>query len=287
MGPDPRNGSPGKADSEAGPAGLAGSVGQLPLLEVTGLAKSYPAREGIFGGGRERLRAVDGASLRIHPGETLALVGESGSGKTTVGRCILRLVQPDAGRIVFDGTDLLALSGRPLRRMRRRIQGIFQDPDASLDPRMTVGETLAEPLIVHGLAAGRQRERVAELLATVGLDPSAANRWPREFSGGQRQRVGVARALAVDPLLVVCDEPVSALDVSVQAQVMNLLIRLQRERGLSYLFIAHDLSLVRHIAHRVAVMHGGKIVEEGPTEELFAAPRHPRTQALLDAGRGL
>ena len=258
----------------------------MTLLEVKGLVKRFSAGDGLLLRRGSSRAAVDGVDLQIAPGETLALVGESGSGKTTLGRCILRLLEPDAGTIRFEGDDLLAVSGAALRRVRRRLQGIFQDPDASLDPRMTVGETLREPLLIHGLAPGRERERVAGLLATVGLDPAAAGRYPREFSGGERQRIGIARALAVEPALIVCDEPVSALDVSVQAQIVNLLGALQRDRGVAYLFIAHDLSLVRHIASRVAVMHEGRIVEEGPVGAIFTAPRHPRTRALLDAARG-
>jgi peptide/nickel transport system ATP-binding protein len=230
-----------------------------------------------------QVRALDGVDLEVRRGETFALVGESGSGKTTLGRCLVRLLDPDAGQILFDGEDLLGLSGRRLRRRRRRFQMVFQDPWGSLDPRMRVGAIVEEPLAVHGLADGRRAERVAELLASVGLGEDAARRFPHQFSGGQRQRIGIARALATEPDLLVADEPVSALDVSVQAQIVNLLVRLQQDLGLTLIFIAHDLAVVEQIADRVAVMYLGRIVESGPRETLFAHPRHPYTMSLLAA----
>ena len=257
--------------------------GEAPLLTVEGLVKHYTT-SGLFGATKPPVRAVDGVSFTVGRGETLALVGESGCGKTSVGRTLLRLQEPTAGRATFDGTDLFALAGDALRAMRRRLQIVFQDPYSSLDPRMTVGDSIAEGIEIHRLARGRAvRERVEALLTEVGLDPSYADRYPHEFSGGQRQRIGIARALAVEPSFIVCDEPVSALDVSVQAQVLNLLADLQRARGLSYLFIAHDLAVVRQLAHRVAVMYLGRIVEVGPGEEGLSRPRHPYTQALLSA----
>ena len=257
--------------------------GEAPLLTVEGLVKHYTT-SGLFGATKPPVRAVDGVSFTVGRGETLALVGESGCGKTSVGRTLLRLQEPTAGRATFDGTDLFALKGEELRAMRRRLQIVFQDPYSSLDPRMTVGDSIAEGIEIHRLARGRAiRERVEALLTEVGLDPSYADRYPHEFSGGQRQRIGIARALAVEPSFIVCDEPVSALDVSVQAQVLNLLADLQRTRGLSYLFIAHDLAVVRQLAHRVAVMYLGRIVEIGPADEVLSRPRHPYTQALLSA----
>jgi oligopeptide/dipeptide ABC transporter ATP-binding protein len=254
-----------------------------PLLQVRDLVKYYTAG-GLFGTGAPPVRAVDGVSFEVARGETLALVGESGCGKSSVGRTILRLQEPTSGDALFEGTDVFALDRPALRRLRRRMQIIFQDPYGSLNPRMTIGSAVAEGIEIHRLAAKPDvGPRVAALLAEVGLDPEYARRYPHEFSGGQRQRIGIARALAVEPSFIVCDEPVSALDVSVQAQVLNLLADLQRDRGLSYLFIAHDLAVVRQIAHRVAVMYLGRIVESGPTEALLSAPRHPYTVALLSA----
>ena len=257
---------------------------QPPLLDVGDLVKHYRA-EGLFAAKSAPVKAVDGVSFAVAHGETLALVGESGCGKSTVGRTILRLQEPTSGRVTFDGHDVFSLRREPLRALRRRIQIVFQDPYSSLNPRMTVGDAVAEGIEIHRLAASRaeRNARVASLLEEVGLDASYARRYPHEFSGGQRQRIGIARALAVEPSFIVCDEPVSALDVSVQAQVINLLKDLQQRRGLSYLFIAHDLAVVRQIAHRIAVMYLGRIVETGPAEALLADPRHPYTQALLSA----
>jgi oligopeptide/dipeptide ABC transporter ATP-binding protein len=253
------------------------------LVEVEGLVKHY-ASHGFLQAKRPPVRAVDGVSFSIARGETLALVGESGCGKTTVGRTLLRLQEPTAGRVAFEGTDIFSLGARELRAMRRRAQIVFQDPYSSLDPRMTVGDSIAEGIEIHDLARGAEvRRRVEALLLEVGLDPTYADRYPHEFSGGQRQRIGIARALAVEPSFIVCDEPVSALDVSVQAQVLNLLGDLQKARGLGYLFIAHDLAVVRQLAHRVAVMYLGRIVEIGPTAEVLGRPRHPYTQALISA----
>ena len=255
----------------------------MTLIQVRDLVKHYESG-GLFRGSAPPVRAVQGVSFEVARGETLALVGESGCGKSSVGRTIRRLQEPTSGSAVFEGVELFALDRAALRKMRRRMQIIFQDPYSSLNPRMTVGAAIAEGIEIHRLASGRDvGRRVGALLEEVGLDPAYAGRYPHEFSGGQRQRIGIARALAVEPSFVVCDEPVSALDVSVQAQVLNLLADLQRERGLSYLFIAHDLAVVRQIARRVAVMYLGRIVEEGPTEELLREPRHPYTVALLSA----
>jgi peptide/nickel transport system ATP-binding protein len=255
------------------------------LLEVRGLEKHFPVRRGIFSRVSGWVRAVDGVSFSVRAGETLALVGESGSGKTTTGRCILRLVEPTRGGVRFDGQDLLALSPAAMRRMRRHLQVIFQDPYGSLNPRMTVGSIVREPLDIHRIGSNRkERDAMADrLLERVGIDPSMRRRYPHEFSGGQRQRIGVARAIALRPKLIVADEPVSALDVSVQAQVINLLIDLQEEYHCAYLMIAHDLALVERIADRVAVMYLGRIVEVAETGELFRNALHPYTRALLQA----
>jgi oligopeptide/dipeptide ABC transporter ATP-binding protein len=254
-----------------------------PLLEVRDLVKHYTAG-GLFARGAPPVRAVDGVSFDVGRGETLALVGESGCGKSSVGRTVLRLQEPTGGQATFEGVDVFGLDRVALRRLRRRMQIIFQDPYGSLNPRMTVGAAIAEGIQIHRLATGPEvGRRVGALLEEVGLDPGYGRRYPHEFSGGQRQRIGIARALAVEPSFIVCDEPVSALDVSVQAQVLNLLADLQRDRGLSYLFIAHDLAVVRQVAQRAAVMYLGRIVEAGPTEALLAAPRHPYTVALLSA----
>ncbi len=254
-----------------------------PLLQVQGLAKHYPVKRGLVLARQVGLvRAVDGVSFSIARGETLALVGESGCGKSTTARLVLRLIEPTAGTIRFDGQEVAGAAA--LRALRRRMQVVFQDPYASLDPRLQVGATIAEPMEVHGIGdAASRAARVKELLGLVGLAPYHAGRYPHEFSGGQRQRIGIARALSVQPELIICDEPVSALDVSIQAQVVNLLKDLQARFGLSYLFIAHDLAVVRHMADRVAVMYLGKIVETAPKRALFAAPRHPYTRALLSA----
>jgi len=256
-----------------------------PLLQVTDLKKHFPIRRGIFSRIAGWVKAVDGVSLGIAQGETLALVGESGSGKTTTGRCILRLLEPTSGGVTFDGVDLLSLPPRAMRRMRRQIQVVFQDPYASLNPRMRVGTIVREPLDIHRIGASRRErdETVAALLRRVGLDPGMRDRYPHEFSGGQRQRIGVARALALRPRLIVADEPVSSLDVSVQAQVINLLIDLQEEFKIAYLFIAHDLAVVERIADRVAVMYLGQIVEVAARAEIFRNPLHPYTRALLQA----
>jgi oligopeptide/dipeptide ABC transporter ATP-binding protein len=255
-----------------------------PLLVVDDLRVYFPITSGVMRRRTGWVKAVDGVSFEIGQGETLGLVGESGSGKTTIGRTIVRITQPISGGIRLAGDDLLALTGETLRRRRRKFQMVFQDPYSSLDPRQTVGEILAEPLRVHDLASGKARTaRVTELLDLVGLDPAFVTRYPHEFSGGQRQRIGIARALAVEPDLIVCDEPISALDVSIQAQVINLLERLQNTLGLTYLFIAHDLAVVRHIADRVAVMYLGKIVELAPAAQLYKDPLHPYTVALLSA----
>jgi len=254
-----------------------------PILEVDGLVKHFPTDRGFLASGTV-LHAVDGVDLEVRPGEVVALVGESGSGKSTLARCVLRLLDPTAGRIVFDGRDVTALGGRQLAWFRQQVQPVFQDPFSSIDPRWRVGRSIAESLNAFGIGTRAERnDRVADLLDRVGLDPAFARRHPHELSGGQRQRVGIAAALAPEPRLIVADEPVSALDVSVQAQVLNLLADLQRDLGLAILFVAHDLAVVEHISHRTAVMYLGKIVETGPTERVFRDPRHPYTKALLEA----
>ena len=254
-----------------------------PLLVVEGLRKTYPVTDGALH--REnRIQAVDDVSFAVARGETLALVGESGAGKSTIGRCIVRLEDADAGRITFDNQDIRPWHGQQLKAFRRRVQLVFQDPYGSLNPRMRVGTAVREPIEIHHLAKGREAdERVASLFEEVGLDPVYRRRFPHELSGGQRQRVGIARALAPGPDLLVLDEPVSALDVSVQAQVLSLLVELQARRGLAYLFVAHDLAVVRQVAHRVAVLYLGRLVEEAPAERLFSDPRHPYTRVLLSA----
>ena len=255
-----------------------------PLLQVTGLKKYFPVRSGIFSRVSAWVKAVDDITLQINYGETLGLVGESGCGKTTVGRSILRLQEPTAGEITFEGEDLLALNPRELRQARRRMQIIFQDPYSSLNPRMTIGSIVSEPLKIHKIAKGQElQERVNQLFVKVGLRPEHQSRYPHEFSGGQRQRVGIARALALNPKFIVCDEAVSALDVSIQAQILNLLRDLQQEFHLSYLFITHDLNVVQYLADRIAVMYLGQLAEVAPTKDLFATPKHPYTQALLSA----
>jgi len=256
-----------------------------PLLKVRGLKKYFPVRKGLLSRVVAHVKAVDDVSFDVAQGETLGLVGESGCGKTTAGRSILRLIEPTAGRVDFDGKSVSDARGKELRQLRRHMQIIFQDPYASLNPRMSVSDIVGEGMVIHKLASSRAEleQRVRELLSQVGLDPDYVNRYPHEFSGGQRQRIGIARALSLDPKFIVCDEAVSALDVSIQAQVINLLMDLRDERGLSFLFVAHDLSVVRHISHRVAVMYLGKIVELAPTSEVFHRPRHPYTRALLSA----
>jgi ABC-type oligopeptide transport system ATPase subunit len=255
----------------------------MPLLEVGNLVKEFSRKRGFFAAA-SIVRAVDAVSFSVEEGETFGLVGESGSGKTTTGRCILRLIEPTSGEIRFKGEDVLAFSAARMRQARRDMQIVFQDPYSSLNPRMRVGAIVEEPLIIHKIGTRLERRaRVAELFDLVGLDPSQLTRYPHQFSGGQRQRVGLARALALNPSLIIADEPVSALDVSVQAQVINLLMDLQERLKLTYLFIAHDLRLVRHICSRVAVMYLGRIVEMGETEAIFAAPAHPYTRALLSA----
>jgi len=254
------------------------------LLRVERLVKHFPIRRGVFGRVSGQVRAVDGVDLGLAPGRTLGLVGESGSGKTTLGRCILRLIEPTSGSVTFEGKDLLSLDARALRATRRRMQIIFQDPYSSLNPRMKVRTIVGEPFAIHRLAKGQERkDKVAELLRTVGLDASAMDKYPHEFSGGQRQRIGIARALALKPAMIVADEPVSSLDVSIQAQIINLMVSLQEQFGMAYLFISHDLRIVEHISDHVAVMYLGQIVESAPTASLFDSPMHPYTQLLLEA----
>jgi peptide/nickel transport system ATP-binding protein len=257
----------------------------MPLLEVRNLTKLFPLGESVFGGGASgEVRAVDDVSIDIHAGETLGLVGESGSGKSTLGRLVLRLIEPTSGKILFEGRDLLAASHAAMRRIRRDMQIIFQDPFGSLDPRMRVEDVISEPLIIHEpMNLSARRRQVGELLRAVGLDQSAMRRFPHEFSGGQRQRIGIARALALRPKFIVADEPVSALDVSVGAQIVNLMAQLQREFGLTYLFISHSMPVVRYLATRIAVMYRGKIVEVGPTDQITERPHHSYTRSLLEA----
>ncbi|HUF48280.1 MAG TPA: ATP-binding cassette domain-containing protein [Vicinamibacterales bacterium] len=255
----------------------------MPLVEVRQLVKEFPVPGGWLAG-RRPVRAVDDVTFSIERGETFGLVGESGCGKTTTGRCLLRLVEPTSGQVRIGGTDVLALSGRELRRARRQFQIVFQDPYSSLNPRMRAGAIVEEPLVIHRIGRADERQvRVRELFELVGLDPGDMTKYPHEFSGGQRQRIGVARAIALEPSLVVADEPVSALDVSIQAQVVNLLLDLQKRLGLTYLFIAHDLRLVRQVCHRVAVMYRGRLVELAPADRIFTAAVHPYTKALLSA----
>jgi len=263
-------------------AGAAGNA--PPIIEVDNLKMHFPIYAGILRRQVGTIRAVDGVSFSILRGETLGLVGESGCGKSTIGRTLLRLYDPTDGRILLDGEDIVQKRGEALRRVRPRIQMVFQDPHASLNPRMTVGTIISEPLDEHGnLSKAKKNEKVEDLLESVGLNPRFTNRYPHEFSGGQRQRIGIARALALNPDFIVCDEPIAALDVSIQAQVVNLLEELQDRLGLSYLFVSHDLSMVRHIADRVAVMYLGKMVELAPRDTLYRSPRHPYTKALLSA----
>ena len=263
-------------------------INKGPLLQIKNLKKYYRVTAGLIPRPRGEIKAVDGVSLEIMEGEVLGLVGESGCGKSTLGKAILRLEEPTGGEVCFQGTDVLAMNKRELRTLRGKIQIVFQDPDSSLDPRMSVGDTIEEALIVHGVSDASERgQRVARLMEKVGLEAGFAERYPHEFSGGQRQRIGIARALAMDPRLIIADEPVSALDVSVQAQILNLMMDIQDDDGLSYMFVSHDLAIVKYIADRVAVMYLGKIVELTDKAELFRHPLHPYTEALLSAVAGL
>jgi peptide/nickel transport system ATP-binding protein len=270
--------------SVAGNPAPSGAKNRAPLLEVRHLAMHFPVKSGLLLRETATLKAVDGVSFSIGEGETLGLVGESGCGKSTLGKCIARLYKPTAGSILFSGTDIATLAGGALKSFRRNVQMIFQDPAESLNARLTIGDILEEPFAIHGIGTHRERRKMAEeLLSQVGLGAGAMDRFPFEFSGGQRQRVGIARALALKPRLIVCDEPVSALDVSVQSQIVNLLLDLQKRFALSYLFVAHDLAVVKHISDRVSIMYLGRIVETAPTAELFAHPLHAYTRALLAA----
>jgi len=255
-----------------------------PLLEVRNLKKYFPVRRGVLSRVVSHVKAVDDVSFAIEKGETFGLVGESGCGKTTTGRAVLRLIEPDSGEVKFEGVDILKLGSNSVRRLRRDMQIIFQDPYASLNPRMTIRTIIGEPFAIHGIASGKERDnRIADLLKTVGLEPSVMNRYPHEFSGGQRQRIGIARALALRPKLIVADEPVSALDVSIQSQIINLLGDLQKQLGLTYLFISHAIPVIEHISTRIGVMYVGKLVEVGTSRQICTNPRHPYTQALLSA----
>jgi len=261
-----------------------GGSREPPILTVEGLEKHYPVRGGVLGRTIGHVRAVDGVSFSIRKGETMGLVGESGCGKSTLARTLLRLEDPTAGTVMLEGRDLANASGRDLFQLRRDLQIIFQDPYSSLNPRMTVGEIVREPLLVHGVGTrAEQQDAVRDLLQLVGLTADMLERYPHEFSGGQRQRIGIARALALEPKLVVADEPVSALDVSVQSQVLNLMVRLQKERGLTYVFVSHDLSVVEHVSDTLAIMYLGRIVEKGPVDAIYTSPAHPYTRALLEA----
>jgi len=276
--------APPTTDAEAAPTRPPAAGGNRPVLKVTDLKKHFPVKKGLLRRTVGQVYAVDGVSFEIAPGETLGLVGESGCGKSTVGRTVLRLIEPTSGRIELGGEDITDLGKTELRPHRREMQIIFQDPFSSLNPRMSAGDIVGEPLLVHGIAdAAERREQVADLFERVGLRAAQMSSLPHQFSGGQRQRIGIARALALSPKLIIGDEPVSALDVSIQAQVINLLMDLQAERGLSYLFIAHDLAVVEHISHRIAVMYLGRIVEYADKETLFTNPQHPYTEALLSA----